>query len=129
MGGICSRRATVDNLFQEATNVHFDRSKAGKGGYHSSAGTAVKPPPVVGIKEEEKLLKEEGAALKKGDAAAEAPCGTAAAPVAADDVFYDGIPRYTQGLTQKSRSVRKVSASAEICGDSICGSLIEWHVK
>lgn len=109
MGGICSRRSTVDNLFQEA-NGHFnDRSKTDRGGYKSNVGTVIKPPPVAGIKEK-KLQEDVG--LKKVDATAEAPYGQAAP----DDVFYDGIPRYPQ----KSRSVRstqaavaKVSASAE----------------
>ena len=111
MGGICSRRSTVDNLFQEA-NGHFnDRSKTDRGGYKSNVGTVIKPPPVAGIKEK-KLQEDVG--LKKVDATAEAPYGQAA-PAAPDDVFYDGIPRYPQ----KSRSVRstqaavaKVSASA-----------------
>lgn len=103
MGGICSRRSTVDNLFQEA-NGHFnDRSKTDRGGYKSNVGTVIKPPPVAGIKEK-KLQEDVG--LKKVDATAEAPYGQAA-PAAPDDVFYDGIPRYPQ----KSRSVRSTQAA------------------
>lgn len=103
MGGICSRRSTVDNLYQEA-NGHFnDRSKTDRGGYKSNVGTVVKPPPVAGIKE--KKLQED-VELKKVDATAEAPDGQAA-PAAPDDVFYDGIPRYPQ----KSRSVRSTQAA------------------
>ena len=120
MGGICSKRSKVGNPFHEA-NGQFDRQKSDRGGYKPGVKAVVmQPPPVVLIGAKEKQLPQPAAQEKAGT-----PHGRPATAPAEED-FYDGIPRYSRALSQKSRSVRSThSAVAKVWLFSVfCASIV-----
>lgn len=107
MGGLCSKSSKSGNVLAEK-NWDSDRLKyaatATTASYQKTAKAVVTPPVPADVRTEKKLPEEREPVAVPFDAAA------------ADDEFYDGIPRYPRALSQKSRSVRSTQAAvAKVC--------------
>ncbi|KAF7834101.1 DUF668 family protein [Senna tora] len=92
MGGICSRSANEDRVFAKADENFDSHHKSGKNGQSSSMPSDFTTAPQI----RERMVKnlQEPAEVQGGS-----------------DDFYDGIPRYTDSFTNKSRSVKSRQAA------------------
>lgn len=102
MGGLCSRSANDEKVLAQ-TDEHLDSNTSNKNGQSSMPGSELTSAP----QRVENL--QETAGVRDGGTNG----GTSL------DEFYDGIPRFTDSLTHKSRSVRSRQAAVAKVGPSL----------
>jgi hypothetical protein len=103
MGGLCSKSTKSDKVFAKKKE-HYDNHKSGVGGgnknnhKHTTSDLTSAKEGIDKKKEEEEAV---AAAIASGTSAED---------------FYDGIPRYADSFSHKSRSVRSRQAAVAKVG-------------